>query len=232
VTQERPLVFLVDDDPGVRKALARLLRAAGHAVETFDAPGELLARERYNGPGCVVLDLRMPGMTGIELREALERAGSTLPVIFVTGYGDVPTSVRAMKAGAVDFLTKPVNDQELLAAVERALRRDTEAREGRAEDEALRARYGRLTPREREVCALVATGSLNKQIAAGLGASEKTIKVHRARVMEKLGVGSVAELVRLFDRVREREPARSALHPRPPVAEPPPQARANPRAAR
>ncbi|MCI0546504.1 MAG: response regulator [Candidatus Rokubacteria bacterium] len=228
MTQERPRIFLVDDDPGVLKALTRLLRAAGHTVETYATPGELLRREHYGGPGCVVLDLRMPEMTGMELQEALERAGSTLPVVFVTGHGDIPTGVKAMKEGAVDFLTKPVDEKDLLAAVDRALEREAGARVDRAEREAARARYARLTAREREVCALVATGALNKQIAAELGASEKTIKVHRARVMEKLGVGSVAELVRLFDRVRAGSSGEPVAPRRPPVSEPPLHRRASP----
>ena len=178
----------------------RLLRAAGHAVEAFASAREFLARERDDGPGCLVLDLRMPEMTGLELQDALERAGYAIPVVFVSGHGDIPASVKAMKAGAIDFLTKPVQNRDLLQAVERALARDRAARAARAERDAARARMARLTPRERQVCALVATGLLNKQIAAELGTGEKNIKLHRAHVMEKLGVGSVAELVRLVDR--------------------------------
>jgi FixJ family two-component response regulator len=178
----------------------RLLKAAGHVVEAFASPREFLARERYEGPGCLVLDLRMPEMTGLELQDVLERAGHTLPVVFVSGHGDIPASVRAMKAGAIDFLTKPVQNRALLEAIERALARDAAARAVRAERDAARTRLARLTPRERQVCDLVATGLLNKQIAAELGTGEKTIKWHRAHVMGKLGVGSVAELVRLIDR--------------------------------
>ena len=178
----------------------RLLRAAGHAVEAFASAREFLARERDDGPGCLVLDLRMPEMTGLELQDALERAGYAIPVVFVSGHGDIPASVKAMKAGAIDFLTKPVQNRDLLQAVERALARDRAARAARAERDAARARMARLTPRERQVCALVATGLLNKQVAAELGTGEKNIKLHRAHVMEKLGVGSVAELVRLVDR--------------------------------
>ena len=177
-----------------------MLRAAGHAVEAFASAREFLARERDDGPGCLVLDLRMPEMTGLELQDALERAGYAIPVVFVSGHGDIPASVKAMKAGAIDFLTKPVQNRDLLQAVERALARDRAARAARAERDAARARMARLTPRERQVCALVATGLLNKQIAAELGTGEKNIKLHRAHVMEKLGVGSVAELVRLVDR--------------------------------
>ena len=178
----------------------RLLRAAGHTVEAFASAREFLARERDDGPGCLVLDLRMPEMTGLELQDALERAGYAIPVVFVSGHGDIPASVKAMKAGAIDFLTKPVQNRDLLQAVERALARDCAARAARAERDAARARMARLTPRERQVCALVATGLLNKQVAAELGTGEKNIKLHRAHVMEKLGVGSVAELVRLVDR--------------------------------
>ena len=184
-----------------------MLRAAGHAVEAFASAREFLARERDEGPGCLVLDLRMPDMTGLELQDALERAGYAIPIVFVSGHGDIPASVKAMKAGAIDFLTKPVQNRDLLQAVERALARARAARAVRAERDAARAeqhaagaRMARLTPRERQVCALVATGMLNKQIAAELGTGEKNIKLHRAHVMEKLGVGSVAELVRLVDR--------------------------------
>jgi FixJ family two-component response regulator len=196
------VIFLVDDDPSVRKALVRLLRSTGHAVETFASAREFLARERYDGPGCLVLDLRMPGMTGLELQDALERSGHALPIVFISGHADIPASVKAMKAGAIDFLTKPVDDRQLLSAIEQALARDAAARADRAERDAARAALGRLTPREGQVCAHVATGKLNKQIAGELGISEKTVKVHRARVMEKLAVASVAELVRVVDRAR------------------------------
>ena len=171
-------------------------------MEAFASAREFLARERYDGPGCLVLDLRMPEMTGLELQEALERAGHTIPVVFISGHGDIPASVKAMKAGATDFLAKPVQKRQLLLAIEQALARDAAARAARAERDAAQARMARLTPRERQVCDLVATGMLNKQIAAELGTGEKNIKLHRAHVMEKLGVGSVAELVRLVDRAR------------------------------
>ena len=196
-----PLVFLVDDDPAVCKALVRLIGATGYDVEAFDSPAGFLARAPHPGPACLVLDLRMPGMTGLELQEALERAGRALPIVFISGRADVPASVKAMKAGAVDFLSKPVDEGDLLAAIEGALERDHSRRTERAVREALDTRFGRLTPREQEVCALVAAGLLNKQIAAELGTTEKTVKVHRGRVMAKLEVNSVAELVRLFDRV-------------------------------
>jgi RNA polymerase sigma factor (sigma-70 family) len=202
VGEDRPLVFVLDDDPSICRALTRLIRAAGYDVEVFGVPDEFLAREPHEGPACLVLDLRLPRMTGLELQEALERAGRALPTVFISGRADVPASVRAMKAGAVDFLSKPVDEDELLAAIEGALERDRARRTERAERRTLDTRFARLTPREREVCALVAAGLLNKQIAAELGTSEKTVKVHRGRVMAKLEVRSVAELVRVFDRAR------------------------------
>ncbi|WP_437774737.1 response regulator transcription factor [Sorangium sp. So ce1097] len=195
-------VFVVDDDPSVLRALERLLRAAGYAVEAYASPSEFLERAPSERPGCAVVDLRMPGLGGIELQEELSRRGCPLPIVFLTGHGDVPNSVRAMKAGAVDFLTKPCDDTDLLAAVERAIARDAQARAARGEQQTLQTRFEELTPREREVCLRVAQGLLNKQIAEELGAAEKTIKVHRGRVMEKLGVASVAELVRLVDRLQ------------------------------
>jgi len=202
MTQTERTVFVVDDDPSVLRSLERLLRAAGYAVEAHASPQVFLERAPMDRPGCVVVDLRMPGLGGLDLQEELARRGFPLPLIFLTGHGDVPSSVRAMKAGAIDFLSKPCDDTDLLAAVERALARDAEARAARAEKEAIRARFDALTPREREVCLLVARGLLNKQIAAELGAAEKTIKVHRGRVMAKLGAESVADLVRLVDRLQ------------------------------
>ncbi|WP_437760082.1 response regulator transcription factor [Sorangium sp. So ce1389] len=202
MAETAPTVFVVDDDPSVLRALERLLRAAGHAVEAYASPGAFLERAPSERPGCAVVDLRMPGLDGIELQEELSRRGCPLPIVFLTGHGDVPSSVRAMKAGAIDFLTKPCDDTDLLAAVARAIERDARARATLGEQQALRTRFEALTPREREVCVRVAQGLLNKQIADELGAAEKTIKVHRGRVMEKLGVESVAELVRLVDRLQ------------------------------
>ena len=170
-------------------------------MEAHASPRAFLERAPADRPGCVVVDLRMPELSGLDLQEELSRRGVSLPLVFLTGHGDVPSSVRAMKAGAIDFLSKPCDDTDLLAAVERALARDAEARAARAEKDAIQALFSALTPREREVCLLVAQGLLNKQIAAELGAAEKTIKVHRGRVMGKLGVESVAELVRLVDRL-------------------------------
>jgi FixJ family two-component response regulator len=195
-----PAVFVVDDDPSVRKSLVRLIASAGYAVETFASAREFLARERYAGPSCLVLDVRMPALTGLDLQEALASTGHRTSIVFVTGHGDVPTTVRAMKGGAVDFLTKPFDEQDLLGAIERAVARDARDRGDEVRVAEARARVKTLTPRETEVFALVVTGMLNKQIAAALGIGEKTVKVHRARVMEKMGAGSVAELVRLADR--------------------------------
>jgi len=197
---DAPTVFIVDDEAPVRKALSRLLRAAGFVVAAFASPGEFLAQHDLHKPGCLVLDLMMPGIDGIELQRALARKGSVLPIIFITGHGDIPKSVQAMKSGALDFLTKPVNDENLLASIRAAIKRDSVARREQAELFEIRARLASLTPREQEVLDHVVTGKLNKQIADDLGVVEKTIKVHRARVMEKMKVQSVAELVRLVER--------------------------------
>jgi RNA polymerase sigma factor (sigma-70 family) len=194
-----PLVFIVDDDPSVRKSLARLVRAAGYDVEALASAREFLARPQYDGPCCLVLDVRMPKLTGPELQEALAASGPGCPIVFITGYGDVRTSVKAMKGGAIDFLTKPVNDRELLSAIERAVTKARQARRDQARTTEIQDRIKTLTPRETEVFALVVTGMLNKQIAARLGVSEKMVKVHRGRVMEKMRAGSLAALVRLAD---------------------------------
>ncbi len=196
-----PVVFVVDDDPSVRKSLTRLLASAGYAVEAFASAREFLARERHAGPCCLVLDVRMPGLTGLDLQESLAVAGRRMSIVFVTGHADVPMSVKAMKRGALDLLTKPVDAKDLLGAIERCVARDVQALGEKARLTEILARVKLLTPRETEVFALVVTGMLNKQIAADLGISEKTVKVHRARVMEKMRARSVAELVRLADRV-------------------------------
>jgi FixJ family two-component response regulator len=193
-------VFLVDDDPAVLRAVGRLLRSAGLNVTTFHSPQEFLDRQNPEAPGCLVLDVTMPGLNGLELQQALIRAGNHLPIIFLTGNGDIPMTVRAMKSGAVDFFRKPCPDEELLAAIGRALAHDQLFRQRRAEEQALADLLATLTPREHEVMLGVVAGKLNKQIAAELGTVEKTIKVHRGRVMEKLHVASVAELVRLSER--------------------------------
>jgi FixJ family two-component response regulator len=191
----------VDDDASVRISLTRLLEAAGYTVEAFASAREFLAREPYAGPSCLVLDVRMPGVTGLDLQEALAAAGRRLAIVFVTGHVDIPMSVKAMKGGAVDLLTKPIDDKDLLAAIQRAVAKDVQDRGAEARVAEIQGRVKMLTPRETEVFALVVTGMLNKQIASQLGVGEKTVKVHRARVMEKMRARSVAELVRLADRL-------------------------------
>lgn len=191
------IVFIVDDDESVRKALARLIASVGLEVQTFPSPAAFLAHPRPDRPACVVLDLRMPGTSGLTVQEELAKAGADLPILFLTGHADVSTSVRAMKAGAVDFLEKPLHDQALLDAIHRALGRARELRGARSEREGIARRVATLTPREREVLALVVAGLPNKLVADRLGASEKTIKVHRARVMQKMRADSLAHLVRM-----------------------------------
>jgi FixJ family two-component response regulator len=194
------LVGIVDDDPSVRKGLARLVKVAGYRVEVFASAREFLARPQQEDPCCLLLDVRMPGLTGLELQEALAVAGRRMSIIFVSGHGDVVGSVKAMKGGAVDFLTKPVDARDLLAAIERAVAKAVAAQREQAGAADVQGRLETLTAREVQVFALVVTGMLNKQIAAELGIVEKTVKVHRARVMEKMRAGSLAELVRLADR--------------------------------
>lgn len=191
-------IFVVDDDPGVLKALSRRLRVKGYAVEAFASPHEFLARHDPAIAGCALLDVFMPDLDGLELQRALTAGGFQRPVIFLTGQGDIPMSVRAMRAGAVDFLTKPVADDALLEAIARAVQADADYRRKRAERDAARARLTTLTPREREVLTHVVAGRLNKQIAYDLGTVEQTIKVHRRRVMEKLGVRTILDLSRLM----------------------------------
>jgi FixJ family two-component response regulator len=193
-------VFLVDDDADVLKALARLLRASGYDSREFATPQDFLREHDASLPGCAVFDVVMPDLDGLELQQALTASGVERPVIFLTGRGDIPTSVRAMKAGAVDFLTKPVNADAFLAAIDHAREQESREREARAEVISFTARLATLTPREREVLGHVIAGRLNKQIAYDLGTVEKTIKVHRSRMMEKMGVRSLAELVRMAER--------------------------------
>lgn len=192
-----PLVFVVDDDASVRKSLVRLIKAAGYEAEAFGSVGDFLVRRPYDGPCCLVLDVRMPGLTGLDLQEALRAAGQRLAIVFITGYRDVPVSVKAMKGGAVDFLTKPVDEGTLLGAIEQAVARTLADRRRQARLTEVQRRIATLTPREAAVFALVVTGMLNKQIGSDLGIGEKTVKVHRARVMEKMQAGSLAELVQL-----------------------------------
>jgi FixJ family two-component response regulator len=197
------MVHVVDDDPSVRKSLDRLLRSVGYQVQTYDSARAFLGRVPQTGdtPQCLILDVRMPGVSGLELQSSLRNSGSKIPIVFSTGFGDVTSSVRAMKIGAVDFLTKPIDEQELLSAVDRGLSLDVELHRVDAVMSSLKGRLGRLTPRERQVFALVVTGLLNKQIAGRLGTCERTIKVHRARIMKKMEAGSVAELVRMAVRL-------------------------------
>jgi FixJ family two-component response regulator len=195
------VIHVVDDDAGMRTGLCRLLEAVGYEARPYASPGDYLLHDPGDTPGCVLLDVRMPGPSGLELQQALARRSEPLPVVFLTGHGDVPTSVQALKGGAVDFLTKPVKRDTLLAAVENALAQDAA---GRAEREAVRvlqARYETITAREREVLTQVVAGRLNKQIAGEIGAAERTVKAHRARVMEKMGFESVADLVRAAGRL-------------------------------
>jgi len=199
VASPAAMVFVVDDDASVRKSLSRVISEAGYRVQTYASPREFLTRVPEPGPSCLVLDVRMPGVSGFELQQTLTSAVHEIPIIFITGHGDIPMSVKAMKAGAVDFLTKPFSGKELLDAIQRAVAKDTRGLSTEAREDEIRARVRRLTPRESQVFALVVTGMLNKQIASELGIGEKTVKVHRARVMEKMQAGSIAALVRLAD---------------------------------
>jgi FixJ family two-component response regulator len=195
------VVYVVDDDPSVCRSLDRLFRSVGHQCVTFSSAIEFLRGERLDAPACLVLDVRLPGLSGLDLQRELAEANVLIPIVFLTGHGDIPLSVRAMKAGAVDFLTKPFHEQDLLDAVRHAIGRDREARQQQAETSALRRRYETLTPREREVFSQVVTGMLNKQVAGELGTSERTIKAHRHQVMEKMKAGSLADLVRMGERL-------------------------------
>jgi FixJ family two-component response regulator len=191
----------VDDDPSVLRALTRLLSSAGLEARGFPSPAAFLDAHDPATPGCLVLDVALPGLDGLEVQKALSVSDCARPIVFITGRGDIPTTVRAMRGGAVDFLTKPVNDRDLLAAVRNAIEIDRVARLAQVEMDAMRQRLASLTPREREVLVHVVAGRLNKQIAADLGTVEKTIKVHRARIMEKMAVRSLADLVRVAERL-------------------------------
>lgn len=195
------VVFVIDDDASLRRAIQRVLRSVGLHVELFGSAHEFLTASRPNVPSCVVLDIRLPGMSGLDLQRELTSAGIHIPLIFITSYGDIPMSVGAMKAGAVEFLTKPFRDQDLLDAIQLALKRDRLRRQSEADVQLLRERLESLTPREREILPLVVSGLLNKQIAASIGTSEATVKVHRSQLTRKMGAQSLADLVRMADRI-------------------------------
>jgi FixJ family two-component response regulator len=200
MTDPKPTVFVIDDDPSVLKSLGRLLKSLGFDTETFASAELFLARKHYEGAGCIVLDVRMPGLSGMDLQDELSKADYSMPIIFITGHGNIPMSVQAMKKGAVNFLAKPFDDEELLQAVREAIEKDRRAKAERAEVHDALKLIEQLTPREQDVLRYVITGMLNKQIALKLDIAEKTVKVHRGRIMEKLCVDSVADLVRLAEK--------------------------------
>jgi FixJ family two-component response regulator len=202
MNEPAPIVFLVDDDPSIRRAIKRLIRSVGLQVELFGSAQEFPLGKRPDAPSCLVLDIRLPGISGLDFQHELAEANIHIPIIFITAHGDIPMTVRAMKAGAVEFLTKPFRDQDLLDAIQLALERDRARRQREAEIVVLRERFESPSPREREVVGMVVSGMLNKQIAAQIGTAENTVKVHRSRAMDKMQANSLADLIKMTERLQ------------------------------